>query len=39
MCGSKNYPYLQPRGGGGGLGISSDGDERMEQKVKTQKKP
>ena len=25
--------------GGGGLGISSDGDDRMEPKVKTQKNP
>ena len=26
-------------GGGGVLGISSDGDDRMEPKVKTQKNP
>ena len=30
---------LRTRGGGGVLGISSDGDDRMEPKVKTQKNP
>ena len=32
---------LRAQGGGGGgvLGISSDGDDRMELKVKTQKNP
>ena len=29
----------KPPPGGGGLGISSDGDDRMEPKVKTQKNP
>ena len=30
---------LRAQGGGGVLGISSDGDDRMELKVKTQKIP
>ena len=36
----RNERRLQPQGGGGGvLGISSDGDDQMEPKVKTQKNP
>ena len=35
----KRFQGLHPRGGGGVLGISSDGDDRMEPKVKTQKNP
>ena len=35
-CGGE--PKAGGRGGGGVLGISSDGDDLMEPKVKTQKK-
>ena len=31
--------WTRGQGGGGVLGISSDGDDRMEPKVKTQKIP
>ena len=40
-----SYRYIQthnyhiPGGGGGELGISSDGDDQMEPKVKNQKIP
>ena len=33
------FSYLTARGGGGVLAISSDWDDRMEPKVKTQKIP
>ena len=33
------FPILNERIPGGVLGISSDGDDRMEPKVKTQKNP
>ena len=35
FCSFQCYTYTQ----GGVLGISSDGDDRMEPKVKTQKNP